>query len=129
MALVVAGQPSVTEIGQDDTTITKPTFANILQSAIIPNMQLPLKEISYLHGEPHIIWEEEKVNQMIIKEDLQYAVIDKFSYSWPDIQNLRRLIPKQCELKGEVNIDLLSNRHVLIRATKIRDYVHLLSKP
>ncbi|KAF3643159.1 hypothetical protein FXO37_22128 [Capsicum annuum] len=45
-----------------------------------------------------------------------------------EIQDLRRLIPKQCELKGEINIGLLSNRHVLIRATKIEYYVHRLSK-
>ncbi|KAH0705670.1 hypothetical protein KY289_010746 [Solanum tuberosum] len=66
---------------------------------------------------------------MIINENLEYAVIGKFSYGWPDIQALRKLIPKQCELKGECKIGLLSNRHVLIRATLLEDYVHLLSKP
>lgn len=66
---------------------------------------------------------------MIVNEDLQYAVIGKFSYGWPDIQDLRRLIPKQCELKEEVNIGSLSKRHILIRVTKIEDYAHLLSKP
>lgn len=76
MALAAAGQPPGTETGQLDTTITKSTFANILQLDTIPNMQLPQKEIPYLHGEPRIIWEEE-VNQIIIKEDLQYALIGK----------------------------------------------------
>ncbi|KAG5597386.1 hypothetical protein H5410_038618 [Solanum commersonii] len=66
---------------------------------------------------------------MIINEDLQYAVIGKFSYGWPDILDLRKLIPKQCELKGEVNIGLLCNRYVLIRASLLEDYVKLLSKP
>ncbi|WMV25922.1 hypothetical protein MTR67_019307 [Solanum verrucosum] len=66
---------------------------------------------------------------MIVNENLEYAVIGKFSYGWPDIQYLRKLIPKQCELKGECNIGLLSNIHVLIRATLLEDYVHLLSKP
>ncbi|XP_016546560.2 uncharacterized protein LOC107846788 [Capsicum annuum] len=47
----------------------------------------------------------------------------------PDIQDLKRLIPKQYELKGECNIDLLSNRHVLIRVSQLEDYIHLLSKP
>ncbi|KAG5585127.1 hypothetical protein H5410_045561 [Solanum commersonii] len=67
--------------------------------------------------------------QMIINEDLQFAVIGKFSYGWPEIQELRRLIPKQCELKGDVNIGLISNRYVLIRTTLLEDYVTLLSKP
>ncbi|KAK4735851.1 hypothetical protein R3W88_010112 [Solanum pinnatisectum] len=65
---------------------------------------------------------------MIINENLEYAVIGKFSYGWPDIQDLHRLIPKQCELKKDCNIGLLSNKHVLIRATLLEDYVHLLSK-
>lgn len=59
-----------------------------------------MRQITYLHGEPRIVWEEDEVNQMIINEDLQYAVIRKFSYGWPDMQELRKLIPKQCELKG-----------------------------
>ncbi|KAG5579478.1 hypothetical protein H5410_050105 [Solanum commersonii] len=46
---------------------------------------------------------------MILNENLQYTVMGKFSYGWPDIQELRKLILKQCELKGEVNIGLLSN--------------------
>lgn len=66
---------------------------------------------------------------MIINKNLEYAVVGKFSYGWPDIQDLRKLIPKQCELKGECKIGLLSNRYVLIRASLLEDYVHLLSKP
>lgn len=65
---------------------------------------------------------------MIIKENLAFVVIGKFSYGCPAIQELRRVIPKQCELKGECNIGLLSNRHVLIRASCLEGYVHLLSK-
>lgn len=60
---------------------------------------------------------------MIINEDLQYAVIGKFSYGWPDIQELRKLIPKQCCLKGEVNIELLSSRYVLIKASLLCELI------
>ncbi|WMV10025.1 hypothetical protein MTR67_003410 [Solanum verrucosum] len=66
---------------------------------------------------------------MIVNENLQYAVVGKFSHGWPNIQELRRLIPKQCELKGECNIGLLTNKYVLIRETLMEDYVNLLSKP
>lgn len=58
------------------------------------------KPISYLHGEPQVIWDQAEINQMIINENLKYAVIGKFSYGWPDIHELRKAIPKQCELKG-----------------------------
>lgn len=44
----------------------------------------------------------------------------KFSYRWPDIHELRKIIPKQCELKG-VNIGLLCNRDVLIRSSRMED--------
>lgn len=53
----------------------------------------------------------------------------KFSYGWPEVQELRKLIPKQCELKGECMIGLLNKRHILIRETLLEDYVHLLCKP
>lgn len=36
---------------------------------------------------------------------------------------------KHCELKGECKIELLSNRHVLIRASLLEDYINFLSKP
>lgn len=88
-----------------------------------------MKSITYLHGDPRIIWEEDEVEQMITKENLAFTVIGKFSYGCPAIQDLRKIILKQCELKGECNIGLLSNRHVLIRTSCLEDYVHLLSKP
>ncbi|KAK4717903.1 hypothetical protein R3W88_016241 [Solanum pinnatisectum] len=66
---------------------------------------------------------------MIVNEDLQYAVIGKFSYGWLDLQDLRMILPKQCELKNECTIGYFSNRYVLIRASSMEDYVHLLSKP
>ncbi|WMV25946.1 hypothetical protein MTR67_019331 [Solanum verrucosum] len=88
-----------------------------------------MKPIVFLHGETRVIWEEEEVEQMIIKENLEFAVVGKFSYGWPEIQELRKLIPKQCELKAECNVGVLSNRHILIRASCLEDYVNLLSKP
>ncbi|WMV26131.1 hypothetical protein MTR67_019516 [Solanum verrucosum] len=111
-----------------DGILAVTTYADSLRHYKANSKALPLKPISFLHGEPQVIWEQDEVNQMIINENLEYAVIGKFSYGWPDIQDLRRLIPKQCELKGDCSIGLLSNRHVLIRATLLKDYVHLLSK-
>ncbi|KAH0685963.1 hypothetical protein KY284_016516 [Solanum tuberosum] len=63
------------------------------------------KPIAYLHGEPKIIWEEEEVEHMIIKENLEFAVIGKFSYGWPEIQDLRKLIPKPYELWENAKLD------------------------
>lgn len=76
-----------------------------------------------------MIWEQDKVDQMIINENLEFVVVGKCSYEWPDIHELRKLILKQCELKGKCKIRLLCNRHMLIKASLLEGYVHQLSKP
>uniref|UniRef100_M1BH23 Non-LTR retroelement reverse transcriptase n=1 Tax=Solanum tuberosum TaxID=4113 RepID=M1BH23_SOLTU len=124
MAATATGQPPP-EVGQ----LHGGTYAEKLKPKTAHIKPIPLKPITYLHGEPQVIWEQDEVEQMIVNENLEYAVVGKFSYGWPEIQDLRKLIPKQCELKGDCNIGLLSNRHVLIKATLLEDYVHLLSKP
>lgn len=126
-----------TAVGQPLLEGGQPTKANFHTLSYADSLKpqsghikkIPLKSVTYLHGEPIVLWEQEEVDKMIINENLECAVIGKFSYGWPNIQDLRKLIPKQCELKGECKIGLLSNRHVLIRATLLDDYVHLLSKP
>lgn len=65
---------------------------------------------------------------MNIIEVLQYAVIGKFSYGCPELQELRSLIPTQCGIKGECNIGFLRDRHVLIRLTLLEEYVNFTSK-
>ncbi|WMV46852.1 hypothetical protein MTR67_040237 [Solanum verrucosum] len=125
MAISAGSQPP-TEVGQP-ALFAKPvmSYAGSLKPTAISVKPLSLKPISYLHGEPIVMWEQDEIDQMIVNENLEYAVVGKFSYGWPNIQDLRKLIPKQCELKGECKIGLLSNRHVLIRETLLGDYVHL----
>ncbi|WMV49188.1 hypothetical protein MTR67_042573 [Solanum verrucosum] len=135
MAAMLVGQPPSGEVAphtNQSLPYTALNFLGALRPDITkstPSIPLTLKPVTYLHGEPRVIWYEEEVEQMIIKENLQYAILGKFSYGWPEIQELRSLIPKQCNLKGECKIGLLSNRYVLIRASLLEDYVSLLSKP
>ncbi|KAK4706968.1 hypothetical protein R3W88_033478 [Solanum pinnatisectum] len=135
MALAAIGQP-LSGAAQIITPAVasmneKPrNYAATLQPHIPKHVPLPLKPITYLHGEPRVVWgEEEEVTQMITNEELEFAVLGNIFFGWPDIQHLRKLIPTQCELKGDVNIRLLCNRYVLIRASRMEDYVNLLSKP
>ncbi|KAH0660269.1 hypothetical protein KY285_028884 [Solanum tuberosum] len=82
MATPAAGQPPIMEVGPA-TIIPEPnkrSYANVIKPPQSQCKSLLLKQIAYLHGEQHIIWEEEEVDQMIINEELQYAVIGKFSY-------------------------------------------------
>lgn len=66
---------------------------------------------------------EAEVDRMNVIEGLQYAVVCKFSYGWPELQELRRIIPAQCGIKGECNIGLLRDRHILIRRTLWKDFL------
>lgn len=116
-------------VGQPLEGVGQPrSFASLLKPNALPTKMIPMKPVSYLHGEPIIQWDQSEVDQIVVNENLQFALIGKFSYGWPKISDLRRLIPKYCELKGEYNVGLLSNMHVLIRASVMEDYVHLLSK-
>ncbi|KAH0639750.1 hypothetical protein KY285_036336 [Solanum tuberosum] len=44
------------------------SYVHSLRRAIKP---IPLKPLTYLHGEPQVIWEQKEVNQMIINENLE----------------------------------------------------------
>lgn len=52
------------------------------------------------------------MNRKNIIKNLQYVVVGKFSYDWPEIAELRELIPTHCGIIGECKVDLLRNRHV-----------------
>uniref|UniRef100_M1B2P1 DUF4283 domain-containing protein n=1 Tax=Solanum tuberosum TaxID=4113 RepID=M1B2P1_SOLTU len=65
---------------------------------------------------------------MNIIENLQYAVVGKFSYEWPALEELRTLIPKQCGTKGDCQVGYLRNRHILIRFNLLEDFVNIMSK-
>ncbi|KAK4373753.1 hypothetical protein RND71_009137 [Anisodus tanguticus] len=91
--------------------------------------EILMKQITYLHGEPTIRYDIKEVELMVAHEELDFAVVGKFSYGLPDFQGLSNSIPTQCELKGQVQVGLLCNRHILIRCSMLEDYVALLSKP
>ncbi|XP_055801899.1 uncharacterized protein LOC129871059 [Solanum dulcamara] len=104
-------------------TILKPKIIN----PAVPNV--PPKPVVILHGEPSITWKSSEIKLLIVKENLQYAIIGKFSYGKPDVQELRKTIPGQCGIKSECTIGVLDARHILIRLTTMEDYVNLLSTP
>lgn len=89
---------------------------------------IPIKPITFLHGQPLIKWTELEVKRMNLIEGLQYAVVGKFSYGWPELQELRRIIPPQYGIKGECNIGLFRDKHVLIRLTLLEDFINLSSR-
>ncbi|KAF3669946.1 hypothetical protein FXO37_08763 [Capsicum annuum] len=80
-----------------------------------------------LHGEPNITWKISEVKALILKENLQYGIIGKFSYGKLYIKELKRNIPGQYGIKSECIIGVLDIMYALIRLTRLEDYVQLLS--
>lgn len=53
------------------------------------------KEVKCVVRVPHIQWSEAEVETMNRIENLQYAVIDKFTYEVTYLEESRLIIPKQ----------------------------------
>lgn len=43
-----------------------------------------MKKVDYIIGQPVVNWTEFEVAAMGTTENLQYPVIDEFSYDWPE---------------------------------------------
>ncbi|KAG5594871.1 hypothetical protein H5410_036103 [Solanum commersonii] len=109
-------------------------FADILkgtkgkEKAIDIVEPIPMKKPNLVGGVPTINWTTSEIQRMNILENLQFAVVGKFSYGAPDINELRELIPKQCGISGGCQIGYLRNRHILMRFDRREDFIKILSK-
>lgn len=74
-----------------------------------------MNSLTYVHGELPLLWWEEEVNNMIIQEHMQHAIIGKLLYGWPELEKLHQIITLQYEIRGECHIGLPRNHFVLIR--------------
>lgn len=86
------------------------------------------KDVTIHEGIPHVKWTEEEVHKMNQIERLQFAVVGKFTYDWSDLEELRKIIPQQCGVKGGCQIGLFRSKHILIRLSLQEDFVNLVSK-
>ncbi|XP_060183209.1 uncharacterized protein LOC132613179 [Lycium barbarum] len=89
---------------------------------------IPLKTVTFCNGVPILRWKQNEVEQMERMQKLQYAVIGKFSYGWPEMEELRTTVPAQCGIKGQCEIGLFRHRRVLIRLSLREDFINLCSK-
>ncbi|KAH0672430.1 hypothetical protein KY290_024672 [Solanum tuberosum] len=105
------------------------SYINSISNGTPTSIHIALKEVIYVEGIPRIQWTEAEVDTMNKIENLQYAVVGKFTYDVADLEELRLIIPKQCNIKGDYQIGLiLRNKHILIRLTQHADFVNLISK-
>ncbi|KAH0746168.1 hypothetical protein KY285_007825 [Solanum tuberosum] len=126
--------PPLPSFGSDEPNSSKPSlpkgisFADSLNQTVQQSYESLRKDFSMVEGIPQIKWTEEEVDRMNQLEDLQFAVIGKFMYEWNDLEELRRIIPLQCGVKGGCQIVLFLSKHILIRLTEHEDFINIISK-
>lgn len=64
-------------------------------------MLIPIKQSTFNNGISRVPWTDDEIRSMNIVENLQHEVIGKFSYGWPNLVELRKIPPAQCNIKGE----------------------------
>ncbi|MCD9642470.1 hypothetical protein HAX54_029307 [Datura stramonium] len=88
-----------------------------------------------LHGEPYLKWSESEVEAMNMIKNLQHAVVKKFSYNRPKLEELRTMIPAQSNIKGDrqkvgtsIHLDIATINKTRLSCAKVKVLVDLLSK-
>ncbi|MCD7458384.1 hypothetical protein HAX54_038048 [Datura stramonium] len=119
-----------------EASCTEVNFSHLLNSKNLNNPLTPTTNIEsitmrtsqYVNGVPVIQWSESEVQRMDVIEILQYDAVGKFFNGWPELEDLRKNIPKQCGIMGACRIRVLLNKHILIRCALQEDLVNLMSK-
>lgn len=55
---------------------------------------IAMKSVEYINGIPQITLTKKEVSKMNILEDMQFVIIEKFSYGWPELEELRYQVLK-----------------------------------
>lgn len=61
-----------------------------------------------MNEEPTIVFESSDIKE----ENLQHALVEKFSYGRPTMTKLRKFFPQKLKIVGECNIGSLGSRHI-----------------
>uniref|UniRef100_M1CC63 DUF4283 domain-containing protein n=1 Tax=Solanum tuberosum TaxID=4113 RepID=M1CC63_SOLTU len=124
----VSPQPRVV-----DETPEKPSYASISNPSTYTKksdgkLPLKLKPVIYVHGEPTTSFNFSDLESYIQEENLQYALVAKFSYGRSDMIDLRKSFTRHFAIKGDCNLGLLDHRHVLVRLSNREDFVEVYSR-
>lgn len=83
------------------------------------NSAIPLKPVSFLRGKITIIFSTEEI--AVMAEPFKLALGGKFSFGRLCMDNIRKIFIS-LGLKGNYQIYLLDNRHILIKLLMEEDY-------
>ncbi|XP_070040337.1 uncharacterized protein [Nicotiana tomentosiformis] len=90
--------------------------------------KVELFPVKLVHGESTIVFSMEEFNQLTREEGVNQAVVVKFSYGKPELQEIRKNFPSQFDVQGRGNVGQLEYRHLLVRFDLYNDYVQFLSR-
>lgn len=79
-----------------NTNVQQNLYGNVVKPKpqINPTTGVPPNPVVMLHEEPNITWKSSEVKSLIVKENIQYVIVGKFSYDKLDISTLRKNILK-----------------------------------
>nr|XP_018631014.1 uncharacterized protein LOC108947471 [Nicotiana tomentosiformis] len=77
--------------------------------------KVELFPVKLVHGESTIVFSMEEFNQLTREEGVNQAVVVKFSYGKPELQEIRKNFPSQFDVQGRGNVGQLEYRHLLVR--------------
>lgn len=63
---------------------------SVTQNQVQEVLPIPIKTVQFVDGEPIVKWTEAEVTQTNTIENLQYAVVSKFSYGCTYLEDLRK---------------------------------------
>lgn len=98
------------------------------KQAVENKLQLELCPISFDQDLPTVEFTVDDINSFTKEEGLHQAVIIKFSYGKPNLQELRQILPNQFGVKGGCNIRQLEYRHILVRFDLFEDFAQVVSR-
>lgn len=81
-----------------------------------------------MNGQPLVKFTDAEVDRMNVIEGLQYVVVGKFAYEWPELLEIRRIVPSQYGIKGECNITSLEIDIFLFDSHLWQDFIDFMSK-
>ncbi|KAG5597079.1 hypothetical protein H5410_038311 [Solanum commersonii] len=79
-------------------------YADVLHNTLLQQEEEPtiIKPITFLHGEPTTMWTTKEFDRLIVRLNLQFALVAKFSYGRTDLYELRKAIPIQFGDQGTI---------------------------
>ncbi|MCE5166860.1 hypothetical protein HAX54_028198, partial [Datura stramonium] len=110
--------PPPSNTNMENATYPDRQYVEILKEKSLEDIIDPVncKTVFMKEGIPCIRWTDEEVDRMNVKENLQYAMIGKFTYGWPDMVKVDLLK----DIPSTILIDIVNEATGVVRTEAVR---------